>query len=137
MNIAKLVTVNGRRTIEQYNTLDVSTVPVEEFRELSKLEKQQVKIEKKIKKNADAQAKFDASKTIVSENDLNVDAKVLEKEQKQAQKLLDEKAELEAELKKITDKIDLVRSDLSKKNTAISDLEKEKPLSNSITTRKK
>lgn len=39
VNIAKLVTVNGRRTIEQYNTLDVSTVPVEEFRELSKLEK--------------------------------------------------------------------------------------------------
>ena len=106
-------------------------------KELSKLEKQQAKVEKKIKKNADAQAKFDASKTIVSENDLNVDAKVLEKEQKQAQKLLDEKALLEAELKKITDKIDLVRSDLSKKNTAISDLEKDKPLSNAINTSKK
>ena len=106
-------------------------------KELAKLEKQQTKIEKKIKKNADAQAKFDASKTIVSENDVNVDAKQLEKEQKQAQKLLDEKAELEAELKKITDKIDLVRSDLNKKNTAISDLEKDKPLSNSINTSKK
>ena len=106
-------------------------------KELAKLEKQQTKIEKKIKKNADAQAKFDASKTIVSENEVNVDAKQLEKEQKQAQKLLDEKAELEAELKKITDKIDLVRSDLNKKNTAISDLEKDKPLSNAINTSKK
>ena len=38
-NITKLVTVNGRRTIEQYNTLDVSTVPIETFRELSKAEK--------------------------------------------------------------------------------------------------
>lgn len=106
-------------------------------KELAKLEKQQTKVEKKIKKNADAQAKFDASKTIVSENDVNVDAKQLEKEQKQAQKLLDEKAELEAELKKITDKIDLVRSDLNKKNAAISDLEKDKPLSNAINTSKK
>lgn len=106
-------------------------------KELAKLEKQQAKVEKKIKKNADAQAKFEASRTIVSENDLNIDAKKIEKEQKQAQKLLDEKAGLEAELKKITDKIDLVRSDLNKKNAAISDLEKDKPLSNSINTSKK
>lgn len=106
-------------------------------KELAKLEKQQAKVEKKIKKNADAQAKFEASRTIVSENDLNIDTKKIEKEQKQAQKLLDEKAGLEAELKKITDKIDLVRSDLNKKNAAISDLEKDKPLSNSINTSKK
>ena len=39
VNISKLVAVNGRRQVGQYNTLDVSTVPIEEFKELSKLEK--------------------------------------------------------------------------------------------------
>lgn len=38
-NINKLVTANGRRTVEQYNTLDVSSMPVETFRKLSKAEK--------------------------------------------------------------------------------------------------
>ena len=38
-NINKLVAVNGRRTVEQYNTLDVSTIPAETFRKLSKAEK--------------------------------------------------------------------------------------------------
>lgn len=106
-------------------------------KELNKLEKQRSKIEKKIKKNADAQLKHEASKTIVNENDLNVDAKKIEKEEKQAQKLLTEKAELEEELKKINNKIDNVRSDLNKKMNVISDLEKEKPQSNTLKNSKK
>lgn len=106
-------------------------------KELSKLEKQRTKIEKKIKKNADAQLKFEATRTIVGENDLNVDAKKIEKEQIKAQKLLDEKHELEDELKQINDKIDNVRSDLNKKNSVISDLEKEKPKTNTLQKSKK
>lgn len=106
-------------------------------KELNKLEKQRSKIEKKIKKNADAQLKHEASKTIVNENDLNVDAKKIEKEEKQAQKLLTEKAELEEELKKINNKIDNVRSDLNKKMNVISDLEKEKPQSNTLKNSRK
>lgn len=106
-------------------------------KELNKLEKQRANIEKKIKKNADAQLKHEASKTIVNENDLNVDAKKIEKEEKQAQKLLTEKAELEEELRKINNKIDNVRSDLNKKMDVISDLEKEKPQSNTLKNSKK
>jgi DNA repair exonuclease SbcCD ATPase subunit len=106
-------------------------------KELSKLEKQRTKIENKIKKNADAQLKFEASKTIIGENDLNVDTKKIEKEEKQAQKLLDEKNKLEGELEKINHKIDNVRSDLNKKNNVISDLEKDKPKSNTLKVSKK
>jgi hypothetical protein len=58
-------------------------------KELAKLEKQQTKIEKKIKKNADAQAKFDASKTIVFSN--GKIACILTKEQTHCLNLLTKK----------------------------------------------
>ncbi len=106
-------------------------------KELGKLEKQRTKIEKKIKKNADAKKKFEATRTIIEEGDLNVDAQKIENEEKKAQKLLAEKNELEEELKKINDKIDLVRADLNKKNAVISDLEKEKPSANKLQNSKK
>ena len=80
-----------------------------------------------MKKNKDAWQKFEASRTIVTENDVNIDTKKLEKEQQKAQKLTDEKAALEAELAKINKEIDEVKSDLNKKDTVISDLKKEKP----------
>lgn len=113
---------------EEYEDID---------KELGKLEKQRSKIEKKIRKNADAQLKFEASRTIVTENELNVDTKKIEKEQKKAQKLIEERTELDQELKEINDKIDNVRADLSKKDNVISELQKEKPKSNSISTKKK
>ena len=106
-------------------------------KELSKLEKKRTKIEKKIKKNTEAQLKFEATRTIVGENDLNVDTKKIEKEQIKAQKLLDEKHELEDELKQINDKIDNVRSDLNKKNNVIADLKKEQPKTNTLQKSKK
>ena len=48
VNITKLVALNGRRTVEQYNTLDVSTVPVEEFRELSKAQRKTFEMMNKV-----------------------------------------------------------------------------------------
>lgn len=113
---------------EEYKDID---------KELNKLEKQRSKIEKKIRKNTDAQLKFEASRTIVTENELNVDAKKIEKEQKKALKLIEERTELDQELKEIKDKIDNVRSDLNKKDSVISDLKKEKPQSNSISSKKR
>ena len=99
---------------------------------LSKLEKKRNKIEQKIKKNTNAQLKFEASRTIITDNELNVDTKAIEKDQKKAQQLYEERTDLEAELHKIMQEIANVRSDLEKKNTAISDLRKEKPLSNQL-----
>lgn len=106
-------------------------------KELSKLEKQRTKIEKKIKKNSDAQLKFEASRTIISGNELNVDTKAIEKEQKQAKKLNDERSKLEDELHKLNDKIADIRSDFNQKNNAIDDFKKEKPNSNNIVRKKK
>lgn len=99
-------------------------------KELSKLEKKRDKILKKIKKNTNAQLKFEASRTIVADNELNVDVKAIEKEQKKAQELNEERTELEAELHQMEQEIANVRNDLSKKKDAISDLRKNKPLSN-------
>lgn len=106
-------------------------------KELAKLEKERDKVEKKIKKNNDAQLKFEASRTIVSGNELNVDTKAIEKEQKQGKKLLDERAKLESDLYKVTEKIANVRSDLNKKNYAIDNLQSQKPKSNQIVRKKK
>lgn len=99
-------------------------------KELSKLEKKRDKILTKIKKNTNAQLKFEASRTIVADNELNVDVKAIEKEQKKAQELNEERTELEAELHQMEQEIANVRNDLSKKKDAISDLRKNKPLSN-------
>ena len=106
-------------------------------KELAKLQKQRDKIEKKIKKNSDAQLKFEASKTIVGTNDLNVDTKAIEKDQMKAEKLNAERSALNEELSKINEKIANVSSDLNKKNTTIDNLEKEKPQTKTSSNKKK
>jgi hypothetical protein len=108
---------------EEYEDID---------KELSKLEKKRESIEKKIRKNTDAQLKFEASRTIITDNELNVNTKALEKEQKKAQQLNEERTQLEGELHKIMQDIANVRTDLNKKTNAIDDLKKEKPLSNQL-----
>lgn len=120
--------------IQQYR-YDVAMVAHQEEykdidKELSKLEKKRNNVEKKLKKNANAQSKFEASRTIVTENSVNIDTKKIEKEQKKAQQLIEERSKLEAELAAINKDITNVRSDLSKKNTAIAELKKEQPRSN-------
>ena len=53
-------------------------------KELSKLEKEHKKLESKLDKVEDKQQKLEATKTVVSEGDLNVDSKKIAKEQKEA-----------------------------------------------------
>lgn len=103
---------------EEYENIDKA---------LEKLEKKRASIEKKVRKNKDAWKKFEASKTVVKEGDVNVDTKKIEKEQQQAQKLTEEKNELADELAKINKEIDSVKSDLEKKHNVITDYKKEKP----------
>ena len=103
---------------EEYQNIDKA---------LDKLEKKRTSIEKKVKKNNEAWKKFEASRTVVTEGDVNVDTKKIEKEQIQAQKLTEEKNELADELAKINKEIDAVKIDLDKKQTVITNFKKEKP----------
>jgi chromosome segregation ATPase len=93
---------------------------------LSKLESQQKKLESKIKKVEDKQRKLEATRTIVDENDLNVDSKKIAKEQELALDLQNEYLELNSELKSLTIKIKDTREDLNKKKKAIAEFKHNK-----------
>lgn len=93
-------------------------------KEIKKLEKERNKIESKIKKNNNQQLKLEASKTIVSEDDLNVDSKKIAKEQQKALDLQKELLELKEELKSIEKKISDTKGDLTKKKETIIELKK-------------
>jgi vacuolar-type H+-ATPase subunit I/STV1 len=93
-------------------------------KEIKKLEKQRSKIESKIKKNEDKQLKLEASKTIVSEDDLNVDSKKIAKEQLQAIELQNERKKLDEELNDIQKKIKDTKGDLNKKKNTITEFKR-------------
>ena len=93
---------------------------------LSKLESEQKKLESKIKKVENKQRKLEATKTIVDENDLNVDSKKIAKEQELALDLQNEYLELNSELKSLTIKIRDTREDLSKKKKTIAEFKHNK-----------
>lgn len=95
-------------------------------KELSKLEKKRKNIESKIKNVEKKQLKLAASKTIISENDLNVDSKKIAKEQQQAVELQKELDKLSAELVAIENKITQTKGDLSTKKETIQEFKKNK-----------
>ena len=95
-------------------------------KELSKLESEQKKLESKIKKVENKQRKLEATKTIVDENDLNVDSKKIAKEQNLALDLHHEYNELTNKLNSLEVKVKDTREDLTKKKQAIAEFKQNK-----------
>lgn len=97
-------------------------------KELKNLKKQKEKTEQKIAANEKELKTFEASRTIVDEANTNtVDPKVLKKEQKQYDKLVDKKSKLQSELDSLDKKIDKARDKYSEEKDKLKKLKSNRP----------
>lgn len=107
---------------------DQEKVVNEADKQVDKLKKEKTKIEKNIEKNEAETKAFEAKRMIPDQSNPNaIDTKLLEKEQKQSQKLADQKKKLEYQLDEINKKIDKAEKDYSNHKTKLKDLKTNRP----------
>jgi DNA repair exonuclease SbcCD ATPase subunit len=97
-------------------------------KELKKLNKEKSKIESKIAKKDIERRTFEAKRTIPDQNNMNsIDPNILEKEQKKANDLEEDRNKLDYELKEIKQKIEAAEKHVAEHDKAIKEIKSAKP----------
>lgn len=97
-------------------------------KELKKLNKEKSKIESKIAKKDTERRTFEAKRTVPDQNNMNsIDPNILEKEQKKANDLEEDRNKLDYELKEIKQKIEAAEKHVAEHDKAIKEIKSAKP----------
>ncbi|NCC99426.1 MAG: hypothetical protein EOL95_06955 [Bacteroidia bacterium] len=97
-------------------------------KDLKKLNKEKSKIESKIAKKDTEKRTFEAKRTVPDQNNMNnIDPNILEKEQKQANDIEEDRTKLDYELKEIKQKIEAAETHVAEHEKTVQQIKSAKP----------